>query len=251
MAEQKKYLLFLATPDSEFAKKTYGGYHNVFVSLLGDEGEQWDSFRVVDGEFPEEKDLEKYEGFVISGSSHDAFQDTDWILKLCDIIKKLDDMNKKVLGICFGHQLIARAKGGKVARARKGPELCLGNITIVKEAVMPENYFGEEVPANLRIIKCHQDEVLELPENAKLLAYSSMYEVEMYSIKGNFLCIQGHPEYNRDILFDIIDRVLAGGHIKQNFAETSKATMEKNEADRKFWQKICKNFLKRQPSLLV
>lgn len=110
-------------------------------------------------------------------------------------------------------QLIARVKGGKVGRARKGPELSLGNITIVKEAVAPENYFGEEVPANLRIIKAHQDEVLELPESAKVLAYSSMYEVEMYSIEDNFLCIQGHPEYNRDILTDIIDRVLAGGHI--------------------------------------
>ncbi|VVB08837.1 unnamed protein product [Arabis nemorensis] len=74
-----------------------------------------------------------------------------------------------------------------------------------------------------------------------------MYEVEMYSIEDNLLCIQGHPEYNRDILFDIIDRVLAGGYIKQDFAETSKATMEKNEADRKIWQKICKNFLKGNP----
>lgn len=110
-------------------------------------------------------------------------------------------------------QLIARVKGGKVGRARKGPELCLGNITILKDAVSPENYFGEEVPTSLRIIKSHQDEVLVLPENAKLLAYSSMYEVEMYSIEDNFLCIQGHPEYNRDILIDILDRVLAGGHI--------------------------------------
>lgn len=118
-------------------------------------------------------------------------------------------------------QLIARVKGGKVGRARKGAELCLGNITIVKEAVTPENYFGDEVPASLRIIKCHQDEVLELPENAKLLAYSNMYEVEMYSIEDNLLCIQGHPEYNRDILFDIIDRVLAGGYIKVFFKSIS------------------------------
>ncbi|KAG2259144.1 hypothetical protein Bca52824_078438 [Brassica carinata] len=157
-------------------------------------------------------------------------------------------MKKKVLGVCFGHQLIARVKGGKVGRARKGPQLCLENITILKDAVAPENYFGEEVPTSLRIIKSHQDEVLELPENAKLLAYSSMYEVEMYSIEDNFLCIQGHPEYNGDILIDILDRVLAGGHITEDFVTTSKATLEKNEADRKFWQKTCKNFLKGQAS---
>ena len=106
MVDQKKFALFLATPDSEFVKKAYGGYHNVFVETFGDEGEHWDSFRVVEGEFPEEKDLEKYDGFVISGSSHDSFQNDPWILKLCEIVKKLDEMKKKVLGICFGHQVI-------------------------------------------------------------------------------------------------------------------------------------------------
>jgi len=76
------------------------------VTTFGDEGEHWDSFRVVSGEFPDEKDLEKYDGFVISGSSHDAFENDDWILKLCDIVKKIDEMKKKILGICFGHQVL-------------------------------------------------------------------------------------------------------------------------------------------------
>lgn len=107
MVEQKRYALFLATLDSEFVKKTYGGYHNVFVETFGDEGEHWDSFRVVEGEFPEEKDLEKYDGFVISGSSHDSFENDPWILRLCEIVKKLDEMKKKILGICFGHQVLS------------------------------------------------------------------------------------------------------------------------------------------------
>ena len=107
MVDQKRFALFLATPDSEFVKKEYGGYHNVFVSTFGDEGEHWDSFRVVEGEFPDEKDLDKYDGFVISGSSHDSFENDPWILKLCEIVKKLDEMKKKILGICFGHQVLS------------------------------------------------------------------------------------------------------------------------------------------------
>ncbi|CAN8229922.1 unnamed protein product [Cochlearia groenlandica] len=244
MVEQKRYALLLATPDSEFVIKTYGGYHNVFVSTFGDEGELWDSFRVVDGEFPDEKDLEKYDGFVISGSSHDAFENHDWILKLCDLVKKLDVMKKKVLGICFGHQIIARIRGGTVGRARKGPELKLGDITVVKDAIKPGSYFGDEIPATIAIIKCHQDEVLVLPETAKVLAYSENYEVEMFSIEEHFFCIQGHPEYNKQILFEIVDRVLALGYVKQEFADAAKATMENRGADRGFWEKVCKNFLK-------
>lgn len=103
--QKKRFALFLATSDSDFVKKTYGGYFNVFVSTFGDEDEQWDLFRVIDGEFPDENDLDKYDGFVISGSPHDAFADADWIVKLCSVCDKLDQMKKKVLGICFGHQV--------------------------------------------------------------------------------------------------------------------------------------------------
>lgn len=106
MVDQKRFALFLATSDSAFVKKTNGGYFNVFVSTFGEEGEQWDLFRVIDGEFPEEKDLDKYDGFVISGSLHDAFGEADWIVKLCSLCQKLDDMKKKILGICFGHQVL-------------------------------------------------------------------------------------------------------------------------------------------------
>ncbi|CAN8273415.1 unnamed protein product [Cochlearia groenlandica] len=245
MVDQKKYALFLATPDSEFVKKAYGGYHNVFVSTFGDEGEHWDSFRVVDGEFPGEEDLEKYDGFVISGSSHDAFENHDWILKLCDIVKKLDVMKKKIIGICFGHQIIARVRGGTVGRAKKGLELKLGDITIVKDAITPEcNYFGDVVPDTVAIIKLHQDEVLVAPEGAKVLAYSEKYDVEMFSLEEHLFCIQGHPEYNKEILFEIVDRVVRLGYITQEVADTAKASMENRGADRKLLETICKNFLK-------
>lgn len=244
MVKQKRYALFLATPDSEFVKKTYGGYFNVFKSILADEGEHWDAFRVVAGEFPDEKDLDNYDGFVISGSSHDAFADDDWILKLCSLVEKLDQMKKKVLGICFGHQIICRIRGGKVGRARRGPDLGLRRITIVKDAVEPGSYFGDEIPTSLAIIKCHQDEVLELPESAKVIAHSDKYDVEMFSIEDHFFCIQGHPEYNREILFEIIDRVLGFGYINQEFADAAKGTMDNTEPDRKLWKTVCKNFLK-------
>ncbi|XP_010525777.1 PREDICTED: gamma-glutamyl peptidase 5 [Tarenaya hassleriana] len=245
MVEQRRFALFLATPDSEFVKKTYGGYYNVFLSTFADEGEQWDLFRVVDGEFPGDDDLHCYDGFVISGSPHDAFADSDWILKLCSICQKLDDMKKKVLGICFGHQIICRIKGGKVGRSPGGLDMGLRNITIAKEAVKPEGYFGEEIPTSLAIIKCHQDQVLELPETATVLASSDFCNIEMFSVGDHILCIQGHPEYNKDILFEIIDRVhLTLKLIQKEFADKAKGTMENAEADRKRWETLCKNFLK-------
>ncbi|KAF8102990.1 hypothetical protein N665_0189s0041 [Sinapis alba] len=247
MVEQKRFALFLATSDSEFVKKTYKGYFNVFVSTFGEEGEQWDLFRVIDGEFPEEKDLDKYDGFIISGSLHDAFGDADWIVKLCSLCEKLDDMKKKVLGICFGHQILCRIKGGKIGRASRGADMGLRSITMAKDAMKPPGgYFGDNkmIPDSLAIIKCHQDEVLELPESATLLAYSDKCNVEMASFGNHFLCIQGHPEYNKEILFEIIDRVVNMKLMEQDCADRAKETMENAEPDRKQWQTLCKSFLK-------
>lgn len=102
---EKRYALLLAAKDSEYVKKVHGGYLNVFFDAFGGEGEKWDLFRVVEGEFPEVDDLHSYEGFVISGSPHDAYAHETWILHLCFLLQTLFAMQKKLLGICFGHQV--------------------------------------------------------------------------------------------------------------------------------------------------
>ncbi|XP_006412692.2 gamma-glutamyl peptidase 2 [Eutrema salsugineum] len=239
-----RYALFQATPDSEFVKETYGGYFNVFVSAFGEEGEQWDLFRVIDGEFPCDHELEGYDGFVISGSLHDAFSEEDWIIELCSVCHKLDVMKKKILGICFGHQIICRVRGGKVGRARRGPDLGLGNITIVQDLIEPGGYFGEEVPESLSIIKCHRDEVLEPPESAKVIAFSGKCDVEIFSVEDHLLCFQGHPEYNKEILLEIIDRINKIKFIEEELLEKAKGSIEKIEPDTHRLHMLCKNFLK-------
>ena len=102
---QRRYALLLAATDSEYVKKVYGGYFNVFVAAFGEEGEKWDLFRVVEGDFPDMNDLKNYDGFVVSGSPYDAYGNDLWIIKLCFLLQTLDAMGKKVLGICFGHQV--------------------------------------------------------------------------------------------------------------------------------------------------
>ena len=102
---EKRFALLLAARDSDYVKKLYGGYFNVFVDALGDDGERWDLFRVVEGEFPDMDELQHYEGFVVSGSPYDAYGNEYWILKLCFLLQTLFAMQKKVLGICFGHQV--------------------------------------------------------------------------------------------------------------------------------------------------
>ncbi|XP_040376845.1 gamma-glutamyl peptidase 2-like isoform X2 [Oryza brachyantha] len=152
----RRYALLLALKDSEYARKVYGGYGNVFMAALGGGGERWDCFRVVDGEFPAAEELGLYDGFVVSGSPHDAYGDDRWILRLCSLLRTLHAMNKRLLGICFGHQVLCRALGGRVGKARGGWDIGVKKVTFVPGLQL----FGdlEELPQSASIIEVHQDE---------------------------------------------------------------------------------------------
>lgn len=242
---EKRYALLLAARDSDYVKKVYGGYFNVFVAAFGEDGERWDLYRVVDGEFPDRDELHKYDGFVISGSPFDAYGNDYWILKLCLLLQTLDAMDKKMLGVCFGHQVLCRALGGKVRKAYTGWDIGLRKVKIVKD-LFPCGYLNEmdDIPPALSIIECHQDEVWEVPTGAEVIAFSEKTGVEMFAVGDRILGIQGHPEYTKDILFNLIDRLLNNDCIEKGFAEDAKFALEMAEPDRKCWERICRNFLK-------
>ncbi|KAL5699128.1 glucosinolate gamma-glutamyl hydrolase [Ranunculus cassubicifolius] len=242
--EKKRFALLLACKDSDYAKKVYGGYFHVFKKAFGERDEYWDLYRVIDGDFPNPKDLDQYDGFVVSGSPCDAFGNDPWIFKLCDLLQKLDEMEKKVLGICFGHQVLCRALGGKVRRSDSGWDLGLRKVKLVDVKLGFLDNLGEEIPDSLAIIKCHQDEVWEVPERAEVLGSSDKTGAEMFGIGDHVLGIQGHPEYTKDILFDIVDRLLYSEAIKREVADEAKLKLESAEPDRIVWEKICKSFLK-------
>ncbi|KAH7546092.1 hypothetical protein FEM48_Zijuj01G0164000 [Ziziphus jujuba var. spinosa] len=212
---ERRYALFLAARDSEYVKKMYGGYFNVFVAAFGKEGDRWDLFRVVEGEFPDMDELANYDGFVITGSPYDAYGNDLWIIKLCFLLQTLDSMGKKVLGICFGHQVLCKALGGKVGRASSGWDIGVTKVKIVED-LPPCSFLNEreEIPSSLSIIECHQDEVWDVPLGAEVIAFSEKTGVEMFTIGDHILGIQGHPEYSKDILYNLIERLANNGSIK-------------------------------------
>ncbi|XP_010268449.1 PREDICTED: gamma-glutamyl peptidase 5-like [Nelumbo nucifera] len=242
---EKRYALLLAAKDSDYVKKVYGGYFNVFVDAFGGEGEQWDLFRVVDGEFPDFDELPKYHGFVISGSPCDAHGNDSWVLRLCVLIQTLYAMHKNVLGICFGHQVLCRALGGKVGRAYTGWDIGLREVKLAEDLQLGSLLGGlKEIPPSLSIIECHQDEVWEVPVGAMVIASSDKTAVEMFTLGNNILGIQGHPEYTKDILYNLIDRLANNNCIEKEFSELTKSRVEMAEPDRKTLEKICRSFLK-------
>ncbi|KAI9126037.1 hypothetical protein K1719_003455 [Acacia pycnantha] len=248
--EERRFALLQAVKDSEYVKEVYGGYLNVYMEAFGEEGQIWDLFRVYEGELPDFTEVHKYDGFIITGSAHDAFSNDLWVLKLCFLLQTLDAMHKKVLGICFGHQVLCRALGGRVGRAFTGWDIGIRKVSIVNKNLSTCRYLEqkeeeeeEEMAACLSIIEIHQDEVYEIPDGAQVIASSDKTRVEMFAIGDHILGIQGHPEYTRDILLNLIQRLLNNDLIQKEFAERVKCGLELAEPDRKSWGNICKNFL--------
>ncbi|KAL6964211.1 glucosinolate gamma-glutamyl hydrolase [Sarracenia purpurea var. burkii] len=241
MGSGKRFAVLLCAEDSDYVKKKYGGYFGVFVGMLSEDGEIWDVFRVAAGEFPDECEIGGYDGFVITGSCNDAHGNEAWICKLLNLLKKLDSMKKKVLGICFGHQILGRALGGKIGRAISGWDI---GVRTVQLSPSSELFASLKMPKLLSIIECHQDEVWELPPRAEVMAWSKKTGIEMFRYAEHMMGIQGHPEYTNDILLHLVDRLLDRNLIMESYAAEVKASMNGQEPDREAWKKLCISFLK-------
>ncbi|KAJ8764758.1 hypothetical protein K2173_009156 [Erythroxylum novogranatense] len=238
--EGKRYAVLLCAEDSEYVQKKYGGYFGVFLGMLSEADEMWDVYRVAFGEFPRDDVIESYDGFVITGSCNDAHGNDPWICKLIILLKKLDAMKKKILGICFGHQILGRALGGKTGRAISGWDIGVTTIHFTSTKM----FSSLKIPTPMSVIECHQDEIRELPPRAEVVAWSDKTGIEIFRCGNHIMGIQGHPEYNKDILHHLIARLAARNAIEHSFAEEVKVNLVGKEPDSVAWRKLCTNFLK-------
>ncbi|KAK7252266.1 hypothetical protein RIF29_36097 [Crotalaria pallida] len=239
----KRFAVLMCAEDSEYVKKKYGGYFGVFMRMLAEEGETWDVYKVASGEFPEDDDLGLYDGYVITGSCSDAHGNDKWVHDLLTLLNKLYSMNKKILGICFGHQILGRALGGKVTRSPTGWDIGVRTITL-SPSLSSLALSSLALPSKLSIIECHRDEVLELPPTAEVIAWSEKTGIEMFIYGDHIMGIQGHPEYSTDILLQIIDRLIQRDFIMEAIAEEAREKAALWEPDMEAWKRLCISFLK-------
>lgn len=166
-----------------------GNYPEMFANLFFKLSVvvDFDIFDVTVKEYPQDYDI--YDGFIITGSKATAFDNLDWIRKLKQEIVKLYEKNMKIIGICFGHQILAQALGGKVARGPDGFAVGVRNVEILhqKPWMSPHHHY-------LSLLFYHQDMVVELPKDAELISTSDYCKVQMFCINNHILGIQAHPE---------------------------------------------------------
>ncbi|EEB77768.1 MAG: GMP synthase [Halioglobus sp.] len=177
----------------------FGEYPDMFTALLGrvDSSLEFVTYDVEEGEYP--GDVDEVDAYLITGSKSSVYDDKPWIATLMDFVRTLDARKKKVVGICFGHQIVAHALGGKTAKSSKG--WGVGRHTHRFDAIPAWHDGGE---SDFDILVSHQDQIVENANGATVLASSDFCENAVVQLEDHILTFQGHPEfvsgYSREIM---------------------------------------------------
>ena len=181
-------------------------YESLFMDLFVGIGEQvnYRVFQTWQGELPTEVNADEI--YLVPGSLDAAYDDKPWIVALLQWIEKAYVRGARLMGVCFGHQAIARALGGAVRQFAGGFGVGVRASRVIDRDM--KTYFpGQE----MRLLYSHHDQVVALPQDAELCATSDFCENESFRIGHQVITFQGHPEftvaYSRHLLTNCSDDV--------------------------------------------
>ncbi|EPJ44820.1 MAG: hypothetical protein OFPII_32100 [Osedax symbiont Rs1] len=185
-------ILETGVPPEEF-REQYKSYPEMFKSLLEDSDAHlnFKFFHVLEGDIPTA--ATECDAWLITGSKHGVYEQHQWIAPLMTLIQQAYSADIPMVGICFGHQLLAQALGGKVHKSAKGWSLGVSEYQIQQPAS-----WMTDVPERFAIQAYHQDQVIELPDNTQVIARSDFCPYAALNFNDRAISFQGHPEFAAD-----------------------------------------------------
>ena len=197
----------------------FGPYRKMFETMFDDTGQgfSYDMVAASDGEpLPDPATLE---GIVLTGSPAGVYEDHPWLDPLRQFIRRAYGTRTPMLGVCFGHQIMADALGGDVRKSEKG--WGLGRHTY-RVATRPG--FMRAAPAALGVACSHQDQVIVPPAEAEVILTSDFTPNAGLSYRnGAALSFQPHPEFHDDYTIALAE--LRRGKAPDEVVETALASI--------------------------
>ena len=166
-----------------------GDYPEIFARFLENKGFVFDTYAVVDGKFP--SGPEAADGWLITGSRFGAYDDLPWIAPLEQLVRDIHASGRPMIGVCFGHQIIAQALGGKVEKFDGGWSVGRHHYALN----------GETLAVNA----WHQDQVTEVPEGAETVCSTDFCEHAALLYDQRIFTIQPHPEIDRTYIRGLLE----------------------------------------------
>jgi GMP synthase-like glutamine amidotransferase len=215
---------------------TFGEYPDMFERLVrgADSSARFTTWDVEAGIHPSEGEIDSVDGFIITGSKSSVYDDKSWIRDLEGLIQTLHAKRKKMVGICFGHQIIAKALGGLVSKSEKGwgvginvydltdlpfepaDEAAMNKADAKRTADSAQTHILEPQTLEpltlehknlehktlehktLKLVASHQDQVEALPPGARTIATNAHCENAGFVMGDHIFTLQGHPEFIPD-----------------------------------------------------
>lgn len=132
------------------------------------------------------------EGWLITGSRHGVYDNLDWMPPLQAFIRELAAAGLPLIGVCFGHQIVAQALGGKVLKSDRG-----WGVGLHRYQVEQRHSWMKEQPRQAGIYAFHQDQVVQLPPDAQVFLSSEFCPYAGLSYGDSIISIQAHPEFGQ------------------------------------------------------
>ena len=167
----------------------FGDYPDLFKTFLKSEDFVFETYPVLEMVFPKSSD--ECDGWLITGSRHGVYEDHEWLPPLRELIKQIYKNKTPLVGVCFGHQIIAQALGGVVEKFKGG--WCVGST----------KYKFEDKDVTLNA--WHQDQVIVPPANAKTVMTNEFCKFAGLNYDEKIITFQPHPEFNSDYIDGLIE----------------------------------------------
>jgi len=172
-------------------KPRFGDYPAMFRALLAGRPYDWRSFELPAGDFPDRP--EACDAYIVTGAAAGVYDGDAWIGQLLEFLREAKG-RAKLVGVCFGHQAMAEAFGGKVVKSPKGWGIGLHTYELSDRAPWTLGTAPE-----FALAASHQDQVVEPPPGARILAGSDFCPNGLIAYEdAPAISVQLHPEFAPD-----------------------------------------------------
>ena len=201
----------------------FGEYPDMFARLYRAADPDIDprGYAVVDGELPGAPD--ECDAWLITGSRHGVYDGLPWIEPLKAFLRRARAAGVPIIGVCFGHQIMAESFGGRAEKSDKGWGVGVQQYELGRAPA----WIGD-APARISVHVLHQDQVTAVPDDATCLASSPFCEYAMLAYGDpeapEAISIQSHPEFDEAFMRALVERI-GGDRIPREAADAALASL--------------------------
>lgn len=234
-------LLVCGAFSEKIMEKYEGVYEDLFIKGLSgaDPSLQFQSYHVFEDEFPQDND--ECDAWLITGSKSGVYDNLDWMIRLQDFIRLLYKQETPLVGICFGHQIIAAALGGVVEKSDTGWGLGFQRYDVVGS-------ISDLQVDKLDLYAIHQDQVVSLPPNARCFAKTDQCPNAALIYKGRVLSFQPHPEFSKQFQQDLIESIM-GDSFSTDLGAKALEGMKDTKVHNQVVMKLIVSFMKNKSEI--